>query len=402
VNVATDVNNATSTYTYGACGNSFATSIAAPLSLTTSQAWNCTGGVLRSTTDANNQTTTTTYNDPNFWRPTATTDPTSAVTNISYGISPPTSESVLNFNGTTSTVDQRVRADTLGRVHISQVRQAQGSANFDSIETDYDSLGRTSRVTVPYAGVAGQTNASAPATTTTYDALNRPVTVTDGGGGTATYSYSQNDVLVTIGPAAAGENAKARQLEYDALGRLTSVCEITTAAGSGTCGQNTVKVGYWTKYSYDAAGNLLTVTQNVQGTAQRRSFAYDGLGRITSEQNPESNGIGNTYTYDSDATCGTSSGDIVKRQDPDGNVTCYAHDALHRVTAITYPSGPYTTAEKHFVYDGATVNGIAMTNTKGRLANAYTGATRTTDLGFSYSPRGEVTDTYEATQHSCE
>ncbi len=85
-------------------------------------------------------------------------------------------------------------------------------------------------------------------------------------------------------------------------------------------------------------------------------------------------------------------------------MTCYAYDALHRNTAITYPSGPNAaaTSPRYFVYDGATVNSAAMANPKGRLAEAYTGpgTAKITDLGFSYSARGEVTDTYEATPHS--
>ncbi len=43
-----------------------------------------------------------------------------------------------------------------------------------------------------------------------------------------------------------------------------------------------------------------------------------------------------------------------------------------------------------------------MVNAKGRLAEAYTGTSgsKTTDLGFSYTVRGEVSDTYESTPHS--
>jgi RHS repeat-associated protein len=83
-----------------------------------------------------------------------------------------------------------------------------------------------------------------------------------------------------------------------------------------------------------------------------------------------------------------------------------AYDALHRPTAITYPSGPYfaSTPQKHFVYDTATVNSVLMANAKSRLAEAYTCfstcSSKTTDLGFSYSVRGELTDTYESTPHS--
>ena len=49
------------------------------------------------------------------------------------------------------------------------------------------------------------------------------------------------------------------------------------------------------------------------------------------------------------------------------------------------------------IYDSATVNGTGMTYAKGRLAEAYTGASKTTDLGYSYSLRGEVTDVYQST-----
>ena len=69
---ATDVNSAVTTYTYGSgtsCGNSFATSVSEPLSLSRSMVWNCTGGVQTSVTDENGQPTTTAYNDLYFWRP---------------------------------------------------------------------------------------------------------------------------------------------------------------------------------------------------------------------------------------------------------------------------------------------------------------------------------------------
>ena len=229
--------------------------------------------------------------------------------------------------------------------------------------------------------------------------------MTDGGGGVISYSYAQNDMLVTVGPAPTGENTKRKQLEYDGLGRLKSVCEITASAGSGNCGQTVAQTGFLTRYTYDAQGNLLTVVQNAQSSStQTRTYTYDGLGRLLTEANPETSGAAKSYTYDSDTTCGTSQGDQVKRVDAAGNVTCYAYDALHRDIAITYPSGPNAaaTSPRYFVYDGATVNSVAMANPKGRLAEAYTGpnTAKITDLGFSYSARGEVTDTYESTPRS--
>ena len=197
---------------------------------------------------------------------------------------------------------------------------------------------------------------------------------------------------------------KQKQFEYDSLGRLTSVCEVTTLTGGGTCGQTTTATGYWTKYTYDAIGDLTGVTQNAQSSsAQSRTYAYDDLGRMTSESNPESGTT--SYTYDADSSCGTSKGDLVKKVDAVGNTTCYTYDALHRSTNITY-SGPYSssTPNKYFVYDAATVNGVVMSYVKARMAEAYTATcstcTKITDIGLSYSVLGQPSDIYESTPHS--
>jgi RHS repeat-associated protein len=404
VKTVTDANLAQTSYTYGACGNSFPTSITEPLSLSKSLMWNCTGGVESSITDENNQTVTTTYNDSFFWRPATVTDQLSNATNFTYN-GATSVESSLFFNSNNSTVDSLTNVDSLGRSHVSQTKEGPSSSTYDSVETDYDSLGRPSRTTLPYAGAAGQTNSSAPSTTTAYDALGRASSVTDGGGGTNSFSYSQNDIYLTTGPAPSGENAKRKQLEYDALARLTSVCEITPGTGSGTCSQKSSATGYWTQYTHDVLDNLTGVTQNAQSASniQTRAYTYDGKRRVTSERNPES---GTTYyTYDTDTTCGTYKGDLVKKVDAVGNTTCYAYDALHRVTSMTYPSGPYAsvTPNKYFVYDSATVNSVAMTYAKGRLAEAYTCfspcSSKTTDEGFSYTVRGEPSDIYESTPH---
>jgi RHS repeat-associated protein len=313
-------------------------------------------------------------------------------------------ESALTFNSNASTQDALTVADGFGRQLLVQRRQAPGSSNFDTVQTSYDSAGRPYRISQPFVATAGQTSSTAPHTDTTFDAVNRPLQTVDAGGGTVSYSYAQNDVLITVGPAPTGESTKKRQLEYDGLGRLKSVCEVTSATGSGSCGQSVSATGYLTQYTYDALDRLAGVTQNAQAQSgyQTRTFTYDGVGRLTSEANPET-GTTN-YTYDTNTTCGTSTGDLVKRVDAVGNTTCYGYDVLHRVTSITYPSGSYASAtpEKHFVYDSATVNSVAMSNAKGRLAEAYTGASgnKITDLGFSYTARGETADVYQKSPNS--
>lgn len=418
IKTATDVNNATTTYNFpdatSTCGNAFPTSVSEPLGLSRSTTWNCTGGVEASATDENGKTVSTAWTDADFWRPASTTDQAGNHTNFSYGLNPPTAESSMAFNGTGSIVDIVKTFDALGRVKTTQQREAPSSTNFDSVETDYDSFGRSSRVTVPYVGVASGTNGSAPATTQTYDAPSRPLVTTDGGGGTVTLSYSANDVLQTIGPAPTGENPKRKQSEYNSIGELTSVCEITGASGSGTCGQTTPATGYWTKYTYDAAGRLLTVTQNAQSAQpQTRTFTYDDLGRMTSEANPESGTT--TYVYDSDSSmCGngayTSGGDLVKMTDASGDCVMRYYDALHRVTDIGNNHQSLSHC-KRFRYDNSSgypgsTKPSGLTNTLGRLIEAATDECVSgndaiiTDEWFSYTARGEVSDDYESTPHS--
>jgi RHS repeat-associated protein len=76
---------------------------------------------------------------------------------------------------------------------------------------------------------------------------------------------------------------------------------------------------------------------------------------------------------------------------------------MHRLLSVTYTNS-YTDS-KHFVYDSATVNGINLSNVKGRLAEAYTCgssgcSTKKTDIGFTYTARGEMESSWESTPNS--
>jgi RHS repeat-associated protein len=408
VKTATDVNGAQTTYTYGACGNSFPTTVSEPLSLSSTMTWNCTGAVQTSLTDANLQLWSTSYTtDPFFWRPNSQTDPTNAVTSFTH-TSATQSETVLPIVSGSSAIDTVSFLDAMGRAHLGQVRQAPGGTTFDTMEDDFDVEGRPSRETLPFGATLGQGSASAYGKTTIYDSLGRVSNITDSGGGYTTFSYSQNDALTTRGPAPTGQNAETHQQEFDALGRITSVCEVTGATGSGACGQSNGKSGYWTKYRYDALGHLIGVTQNAQSGSQTqtRTYTFDLLGRMTSAKDPETGNLAYTYTYDTDPVCGTYNGDLVKKSDPVGNVVCFSYDAIHRQLSVTYPSGSYATKtpSKYFVYDSATVNGVTMVNAKTKLAEAYTCVApcpaKLTDIGESYTVRGEPSDIYEKTPNS--
>lgn len=428
LNTVTDVNQtvvATYSYAGASCNNTFPTSVTGPsingIALSTAYTWNCYAAVPSQTTDADGQSTTINSYDV-FSRPTQVTDALGNIVN--GGFSQTSGEANMEFNSNSSLTDGIYTTDGLGRVHVTSHRQGPNSPlanNYEATETDYDPEGRPNRITMPYLTTSGYgTSSSAPAVTTIYDPLGRPTNVTDAGGGVIAYSYNLNDVLVTVAPPS-GEGAKQRQYEYDGLGRLTSVCEITTANGSSTCGQSNSKTGFWTRYQYNALGKLTGVCQNTTvpvGTdcvaspssgQQTRTFGYDAVGRITQETNPE-NGI-TQYFWDFDASCSRFNGDLSKKTDAAGNSTCYAYDAIHRLTLTNTFTGPNSanTPLKYFVYDSATVNSdgtpYAMANAKGRLAEAYTCASypctsKITDEALSYSARGEVADFYELTPHS--
>jgi RHS repeat-associated protein len=425
LNTSTDVstssttNGPSTTYNYASgstsCGNSFVTSISEPLSLTRSMTWDCNGGVLKSLTDENGNPSSVTYTDAYFWRPHQSTDLGGNATTFAYP-NPNQSESILSFNSGNSVIDILNTADGLGRMIFTQQKKSPTATLYDTTATCYDISGRTSFVSLPYSTTAAVASTPCPGNagiSATYDALDRTASVTDSAGGTKSYTYAQNDVYQSVGPAPTGENAKRKQSEYDALGRLTSVCEVTSGTSAfpgGSCAQNVGSyTGYWTKYTYDLLNDLTGVAQNAQASSgvQLRSYVYDQLGRLASETNPETNNVTINYYYDKlagDPACGnvTSAGDKVKRSDAATNASCYGYDSLHRLTSVIYPST--STPAKHFVYDAATVSGTAMSNAKTRMAEAYTctGActVKITDLGFSYSLAGQTIDVWESTPHS--
>jgi RHS repeat-associated protein len=433
-----DVNGQITTYNYStvaqgnstkSCGNSFSTSVTLPISGLSSSAsttYDCIGGMATGATDLNGNSGSTSYTDPFFWRPASLTAPytgtSTTTTSFTYTkYTAPTLanvESKMLFNSNSSVVDQLATVGLYGQTLYSQQREGPSSANYDSTQVLYDSLLRANKSSMPCVYTSAtftdqnQACPTAAVTTNTFDALGRVTQTTDGASptpGFVKYTYNQNDVKQDVGPAPSGENDKIKQLEYDALGRLTSVCELTSLTGYAQCGQTNPYNGYITTYAYgvNASGYpTVTVTQGPSGSTQTRVYTYDLLGRLASEQNPENGTTSYTYDSDSSGVCsGTYTGDLVKLVDAKGNKICYQYDALHRVTSIAYPSsGPdaANTPPKSFVYDGATFNGTAMANPKGQLVEAYTtvSGSKATDEFFSYSARDEVTDTWECTPHS--
>lgn len=197
-----------------------------------------------------------------------------------------------------------------------------------------------------------------------------------------------------------GTHNVERISQSDALGRLTSVCEVTGAVQAGispgSCGLDYSGTGFLTTYSYNPRGDLTDVAQ---GTLQGRHFDYDLQSRLTHAFNPESNDI--YYSYDSDTNCPQQAyaGELISKTDARGTRTCFQYDAMHRVTAKTYSDG--ATPSVTYGYSETSKYGHALANTLGRKSSESTAGTNPTGSVFSYDELGHIIDNAQCTPFNC-
>ena len=188
--------------------------------------------------------------------------------------------------------------------------------------TGYDMLGRKIRETLPDPDGAGPL--AAPVTAWGYESR--------GNLQFATPSFVGQSGVV------AGDAARSTHFEYDALGRKTSETQ-ADPDGTGPLARPV------TSFSYDADGNLLTVTDPRGFTT---TYAYDNLGRKITETSADPDGTGplvslvKRYVYDRAgnlrfevAPGGASEADV-------SFTTEHVYDALNREirTILPDPDGP--------------------------------------------------------------
>jgi len=341
-----------------------------------------------STTDANNQTTSFAYNDP-FNRLKTVTLPDGGATTYNYSDTPGSLYvETLTKEDSTRSIDAYQFFDGLGRPNRGFLNI--GNGNYNTTDTQYDNMGRVSRVSNPYVstGSASPINPSGYWTTSAYDALGRVLSVTTPDGAVVTTAYAGSTggtlgmtVLVT------DQAGKTRRSLTDALGRLVRVDE-PDANGSLDSGGTPVQP---TSYAYDLLGNLRQVTQG----SQQRFFMYDSLSRLIRALNPEqtANPLLNltdsntnnsqwvfAYSYD-------VNGNLLARTDARGVMATYTYDALNRNTSVTYTSDPAGTPAVSRYYDGwrGGIYSSSIGNSKGRLWQTETSGstgTRTTIDGY--------------------
>jgi len=404
VNVATDVNAATTTYKYGSgtsCGNSFPTEIDLPItspSLVQYLSWNCAGSVVTSSTDVNGNVTTYKFTEPNSWRLSEIDFPDSASDTETFTYS--TGATTPWTIQTTKSVDSTQNAwfetylDGLGRTYANYNADPQSSNGNNHVWTYYDSLGRVSSVTNPYFTASDPTYG---ATSFTYDALGRVTKVTNPDSTSRTIQFTNRAQLVT------DELGIERAYQFDGLGRLQYVCDgigAGTQANSATtssCGLDVSENGFLSTYAYDPLGNLTSATVGAHTgySGQTRSYTYDGLSRMLTSSDPESGSA--TYVYD-----GGTAGDLYTRTFPKPNVSSgtvtatYSWDALHRPTYISFSDGSNAYA---YTYDSSSVWGTTVHNPKGNLVlQNHSGIAASI---YSYDTMGRLTDNWGCTPDTC-
>ena len=210
--------------------------------------------------------------------------------------------------------------------------------------------------------------------------------------GTASQNCSSSTYGLGYSTLYTDEAGNQRGIFTDALGRVIEADEPTS-------GSQTPSVP--TCYTYDALGNLLSVTQGssqlpcMSGTtAVSRSFTYDELSRVTSACTPEANGGTRHFYYATSggALCSGDPSAVCRRTDERAITTTYAYDALNRLTGKTYSD---STPPATFSYDQTSVtigswSSGALSNPKGRLTEAVTtsGGNVQTAAVYSYDPMG--------------
>jgi len=375
------------------------TSVTDALGHTTYSCYDLTTGLLKSLKDPNNQTTSYAY------------DSMFRTTNISY---PDTGQTTFAYP-TPNEVDISEKIDTSGRYKtasllvdglgrkIRQIASNGESLPYDQSDTTYDGLGRVGFKSYPYQGNGFSTArvTSGAGDSFAYDALGRTTTVTHSDDSTVLTSYTGR--ATSVQDEGNGAQRVQRVSQVDGLGRLNSVCEVTSTTltvgitGSTTpaaCSLDIAATGFLTTYSYDTLDDLTSVAQ---GQLNARSFAYDSLSRLTNATNPES---GTTaYAYDSDGNLATKTSPAPNQTGTATVTTTYTYDPLNRLIGKTYSDG---TPAVSFAYDNnCSASGVAFANTIGRKCSESTAGTNATGSIFSYDAMGRVSNNSQCTPQNC-
>jgi len=207
-----------------------------------------------------------------------------------------------------------------------------------ALELDYDAYGRVTSATI---------NGAATPCTLSYDLATRTTTAADSAGRQYSYIYDRDRNVTTIVKPVSDSSTSTTTLVYSG-GRVISETVVSAEYPGGSV----------TSYTFDAAGNMTSVTRHdgsgslieynalnlptkvetfktesdgititIVGTA---TYAYDARGNITSAT--DKNSSTTTYVYDADNNC-------VSSTNSKGETTTFEYDEAGRLTKVTTPDG---------------------------------------------------------------
>ena len=257
--------------------------------------------------------------------------------------------------------------DKLGREILRESESFDGTSVF--VKTEYDSLGRTDRVSQPYSNnpvawtsyqydlldrVTREDSPVTGVTTSDYNGLSVTITVENGSAADQQTIEEKNSLGWTLSTTDNLNNSTSFQ--YDSQGNLRFVVD---SEGNQTENQYDIRgfktymddpdMGVW-HYTYNVLGEL---TSQTDAKGQPVSMVYDVLGRLIERNEPEGQ---TTWTYDCNGDSTSSYQGLGKlcAEGQDGGMSrTYSYDALGRSTEIeTTISGTTYTASVSYDYVG--------------------------------------------------
>lgn len=201
---------------------------------------------------------------------------------------------------------------------------------------------------------------------TTYDPLGRPLSFTGRDGQTISIAYSTRAdaatgtlqaVATVTYPATTSQPATTQVIVQDAMGRTVSVTDqnqgvttyaYTAAQGAGASAYAVVTVigpgGDTAAYSFDAQKRQVQMMRGQNGLTRTQTFAYDCLGRLTSQTTAQGTSSYTTsYAYGLDNDTGTWTASIGRPGMTTGPTVQY-YNGLAQLVKQVDPSGTTTTS----------------------------------------------------------